>query len=190
MREEVLSNLGNKIRNKMQNVILPMTYNQKDMFETIKELSLLVSELLTDKKTKGEYIKRLKNSAYNSQDLEIKLETFTMFRNLLVHFPFFEKWEDVYITESLLLWNKNKSTILNYFEKHKSKEIDYKIFMRQYGEWTQVHEVKFLVPIISNNKTFLSEFISIEDLFWTFCLIDSLLEYIDIDVINFSYYSA
>lgn len=189
MRKEVLSNLGNRIRNEMQRVTIPIIFDDKEIYEIIKELSLLVSEMLTDKKIKDEYINRLMNSSYNSQDLEIKLETFTMFRNLLVHFPFFEKWEEVYVSENLLLWNKKKSRILEYFKKYESKEINYKIFMRQYGEWSLVHEVKFTVPRITNNKIYLKEFISIEDLFWTFCLIDSLLEYIDIDVINFSHYS-
>lgn len=61
--------------------------------------------------------------------------------------------------------------------------------MRQFGEWVFVHEVKFTVPKITNSKIYLKEFISKEDLFWTFCLIDSLLEYINVDVINFSHYS-
>lgn len=189
-RQEIIYMLANDIRNSMQSIAIP--YSDNYSFETIKNITNLIDELLSDEILKEDYIKELKKLTVNSANIEEKLETFQMIRNLIIHFPFFKCWDDIYINYDLLNWNKPKfSSIKKYFAKNNGKRMTYKIYTRLGESWTHEHTVDFVVPTLyKSKKTYLRDIITAEDMFWTFSLIDSLLEYMGIGIISFSHYSV
>ena len=180
-REEVLTKLGNGIRDIMNSIFMPNMDTNED-FEKIKLLALYTDELLNDKKIKKQYEKQLSYSEPNEEMREVKLKTFSMIRNVLIHFPYYKKWSEVYITPEMLTWNKSWSTIKKYFDDNKGKNIHYSVYVREtYGGWKHSQEVDLTVPELkANTKLYLKDFISINDVIWTFCLIDSMLEYLNI----------
>lgn len=189
-RDDVLNELGQAIRETMNSIMQPV-FDSEENFDNLKKIALYTSEFIEDDVIKEEYKKQLKNSEKDANLIDVKLETFKMIRNVLVHFPYYKKWEDVFITPEMLIWNKSWSTIKNYFEENKGKNINYNVYIRDGdGEWQYRHTVNATVPeMVSNTKLYLKDFLSIEDVFWTFGLIDSMLEYLNVGILSFSHYS-
>lgn len=192
-RKTIIHLLANEIRNTMQTITLP--YIDKYSFETIKTLTTLIDELLSDSIVKKEYVDKLSksNESENAKNIEEKLETFQMIRNLIIHFPFFKSWDDIYINYSILNWNNPTSrikSIQKYFDDNKGKRMIYKVYTRLGDNWRHEHTIDFIVPALyKNKKVYLKDIISADDMFWTFSLIDSLLEYLGIGIMTFSHYS-
>ena len=102
---------ANKIKEKIDRALslCNMPYNvdsSEEKFELIKSLSSLVSELLDKDNLKEKLLNLANTSTVNGNDNEIKIETFDFIRNILIHFPIFESWDEIYISKELLGWNK------------------------------------------------------------------------------------
>ena len=77
-RKTIIHLLANEIRNTMQTITLP--YIDKYSFETIKTLTTLIDELLSDSIVKKEYVDKLSksNESENAKNIEEKLETYKL----------------------------------------------------------------------------------------------------------------
>lgn len=176
--EYVSKELAKKIRGCMRECPPPMMFgDEKQRLNYIKNLSSLIDELLSNSEVKN----RFENLIKNMDNYKAKIDTFGMIRNVVIHFPFFESWNEIYINENLLTWNRSYSSVKQYFVNYENKEMEYRVYKKYYGEWKETHTVKFIVPSIEND-VFLNEIISEEDVIWTFCLIDSLLEDLGLDI--------
>ena len=56
-------------------------------------------------------------------EAEIGSELFKFFRNVIAHFPFHTTWDDVFITKTLVNWEKKGQSIDKFLEKFKGKPV-------------------------------------------------------------------
>ncbi len=90
-------------------------------FSRIKEGFVIYTELLNYEPIDWviEYLKK----ARPPMEAEIGSSLFKFIRNVVTHFPFFESWDEVYITKSLANWYKDDQSIDRFLNKYKGKEI-------------------------------------------------------------------
>lgn len=158
-----------KIVKDIHNLFLNRDYNE-DM-EFLLTLSSLIDELLSE----DDIRRKFHDLIIKFEDNKIKLEIFSLIRNILVHFPIFKKWEEIYINYDIVTWNKpNYSKIVNFFESYKRKKIKYKIYKKYSGIVEDVREVELIVPDLTEGF-YLNDFISYEDTVDIFHLIYYLL---------------
>ncbi len=70
-------------------------------------------------------------------EAEIAKELFKFVRNVIVHFPFFERWEDVWINKSLINWHKEGQSIDAFIKKYEGKEpVKYRFWEAQKKKMT------------------------------------------------------
>lgn len=159
-----------KIVNDIHSLFLKRNY--KDNMEFILSLSSLIDELLSDKDLK----KKFNDLIIRFEDSKIKLEIFGVIRNILVHFPIFKNWEDIYINYDIVTWNKPVySKIVNFFNTYNGKKISYKIYKKYSGVVENIHEVELTVPNLTEGF-YLNEFITYNDTIDIFHLIYYLLK--------------
>jgi len=53
---------------------------------------------------------------------EIAKDLFKFIRNIIVHFPFFNSWDEVMVNHSLVNWHKENQFIDKFLKKYKGKE--------------------------------------------------------------------
>ena len=123
-----------------------------------------------------------KSSEVNGDNIEDKFNTFKMIRNVLNHFPIFNSWEEIYISRELVNWNNPKySQILDYFDEE--KEMSYRIYLNENNEWIEKKKIDIKVPKLEQyNKIYLKDIISLDDVIWTFSVIDYYLQYFDLNL--------
>ena len=181
IKKEVEQLIAEKIRNIMNKINFPYIIAHDDeIFDKVQKLSALVTELLKDKEIKEKFEELANQSKVNGENNDVKLEVFTMLRNIILHFPFFDKWEDIYLNRKILNWNRNKKgSIEKFFDKNKNKKLKYTIYMKHENKWNPEHEVNIEIPNLDDNKKiYLKDIISIKDILWTFAIIDYYLDYI------------
>ncbi len=93
---------------------------------------------------------------------EIGGALFKFVRNMLAHFPIFEKWDDVWISKELINWQKEGLTIDRFLKKFSGKEVV------KYRFWNQKKKKMTYVSIsfpekYNNNKIYLKDIISEKD---------------------------
>lgn len=55
-------------------------------------------------------------------EAEIAKELFKFIRNVIIHFPFFDSWNDVWFNRSLINWHKDSQFVDRFIRKYKGKE--------------------------------------------------------------------
>lgn len=55
-------------------------------------------------------------------EAEIGRDLFKFIRNVIVHFPFFASWDDVWVNQSLVNWHKDGQSIDRFLTKYKGAE--------------------------------------------------------------------
>lgn len=134
-------------------------------FYQIREIFSVYKELLGYEPIQY-YIKYVKNGGRPPLEGLIFDELFSFVRNLLLHFPIFDKWEDVYISKDLATWNKtgtihkfliksseikiNNSGTIKYRIWEKSKKLMTYIQIHLPEEYSDTSKI-FLKNIISEN---------------------------------------
>jgi len=56
-------------------------------------------------------------------EAEIGSELFKFIRNVINHFPFYDRWDDVWINKSIINWYREGQTIDKFLEKYKGHQI-------------------------------------------------------------------
>lgn len=93
--------------------------NSQERFLILKNIFQIYNECLQYEPIRY-YLKFLEKNR-PSGDIE-SLKYFQIIRHILIHFPFFEKWNDVYITHDLITWTGKKSKIDSFLLDNEGKE--------------------------------------------------------------------
>lgn len=178
-----------QIKNKIDIALGFCIYNEKNSyqyqkFQLIKELTPLVSELLDKDDIRDRLIKLANTSKVNGDDNDIKIATFDLIRNILIHFPIFQTWDEIWISESLLKWNNPKnSNILKYFKNNCNKTFTYRILLNENKKWVERHTIKITIPVLEKDKkVYLKDFLSLDDAIWTFGILDYYLKDLGLNI--------
>jgi len=157
-------------------------HNNNKIFQLIKSIASITSELLDTAEINEKMIEIAESSKINGDNVKDKFETFKMIRNVLNHFPIFDSWDEIYVSSELINWNNPKySKILEYFKTE--KEMSYRIYLLEGDEWVEKKKIDIKVPQLGKyNKIYLKDIISLEDVIWTFSAIDYYLQYLDLNI--------
>jgi broad specificity polyphosphatase/5'/3'-nucleotidase SurE len=91
---------------------------------------------------------------------EIGDELFKFVRNVLVHFPYFESWNDVWISKEIVNWNKEKKSIDKFLKMNKGcEQIKYRIWEELQNKLTYLN-INFPKSYSSKDKIYLKEIIT------------------------------
>jgi hypothetical protein len=92
-------------------------------------------------------------------EAEIGSNLFKFIRNVLVHFPFFETWEDVWVNKPLVNWNKEDQSIDKFLTKYQgSSVVKYRFWEEDKKQMTYL-SISF-PKLYSENKIYLKDIIS------------------------------
>lgn len=93
-------------------------------------------------------------------EAEIARELFKFVRNIIVHFPFFDRWEDVWINQSLVNWHKEGQFIDKFIRKYEGKEpVKYRLWEEQKRKMTYL-SIHFPEHYEDDTKIYLRDFLS------------------------------
>lgn len=149
-------------------------------YQLLKDIAIISGELLDNKKNKDEFEKLLKSTVVDSRQYHEKSETFRMLRNLIAHFPIFEKWEDIFITKNMLRWNNKIGFIEGYFSKNSGRKLEFSVYTRKDSFYNKTKDFEIIVPELKESKrTYLKDIISLENAMWLFALVGYYLEWKD-----------
>lgn len=134
-------------------------------FCKIKEIFSVYKELMSYEPVKF-YLKHVKKSRPPIEGI-IAEDLFSFVRNLLMHFPIFDTWDQVYITKNLATWNKAGS-IDKFLSKCTEIKIDktgtvkYRIWEKSKKKMTYI-KINFPELYDENNRIYLKDVISEKD---------------------------
>ncbi len=126
----------------------------------IKDCFSVYSELISYPNIR-EHIEFINNSR-PPMEAVISNEFVKFVRNVLIHFPCFTKWDDIYISKRLVNWKSEGQSIDKFLTKYQGYEpVQYRFKERLSGKWRY--------PVINfprkyeNNKIFLKDMIDERD---------------------------
>jgi hypothetical protein len=90
-----------------------------ERFSKIKQAFSIYVELLNYEPIKW-VLEKLKSDR-PPMESEIGSDLFKFVRNIVSHFPFFAKWDDVWINKAIVNWYKDGQTIDKFLKKYKGK---------------------------------------------------------------------
>jgi len=179
--------------NKAEKEFLNLAYNRfYDIFEEIftnefwtnkaqyrlsriKEAFGIYSELLNYEPLTW-VIKNLKTTR-PPMEAEIGSELFQTIRNIIIHFPFFDKWDDISINKSLINWNKEGQTIDKFLKKYEGqKEVKYRFWETKKKQMTYLC-INFPNNYSKGDKIYLKDILSEKDgLKFAFILMKQIID--------------
>jgi hypothetical protein len=140
--------------------------NSHYRFLKIREIFSVYKELLNYDPIK-QHLKYIKNGGRPPLEGFIVDDLFSFVRNVLLHFPLFDKWDDVYISKTLATWNR-AGTIHQFLSKSIRIKIDGKGTVK-YRIWENSKKLMIYISINlpekydDTNKLFLKDIISEKD---------------------------
>jgi hypothetical protein len=135
-------------------------WNKSDWerFSKVSQTFSIYAELLNYEPLKW-VIKELKTER-PPMESEIGSEFFKFVRNVFSHFPFFEKWDDVWIKKSIINWYKEGLTIDKFLKKYEGQnEIKYRFWESEKKTMTYL-SITFPEIYNDNSKIFLKDIVS------------------------------
>ncbi|MDD4354022.1 MAG: hypothetical protein PHN56_06220 [Candidatus Nanoarchaeia archaeon] len=140
--------------------------NSEYRFSKIREIFSIYKELISYEPIR-EYLTYIKNGGRPSLEGFIVDDLFSFVSNVLLHFPIFDSWDDVYISETLATWNK-KGTIHKFLSKSAKIKIDdrgvikYRIWENSKKQMTYI-SINLPEEYGNLSKIFLKDIISEKD---------------------------
>ena len=132
--------------------------NEWERFSKIKEAFSIYTELLNYEPLKW-VIEKLK-TARPTMEAEIGNELFKFVRNIISHFPFFNSWNDVWISKSIVNWYKKDLSIDKFLKKYTGmSEVKYRFWESDKGRMTYL-SIKFPKEYEEETKIYLKDIIS------------------------------
>lgn len=146
--------------------------NPKERFYKLREAFSIYKELQSYEPIKA-YLKWMKNGGRPIFDGIIADDLFSFVRNLLLHFPIFNTWDEVYINKNLATWSK-----IGQIDKFLKRCIKLKIDGKgtiKYRIWEEKKQkmtyLKVNFPeVYNNNNIYLKDIIS-ENVGMKFCMV-------------------
>lgn len=144
-------------------------------FSKVKEGFAVYSEILNYEPIKW-VIKSIKKSR-PPMEAEIGSELFKFIRNIIIHFPFFDSWNDVWVNKSIINWHKENQFIDKFIKKYKGKEtVKYRFWEANKKKMTYL-SINFPKDYKNNTKIFLKDFLSEkEGIKFSFILMRQILD--------------
>lgn len=165
--------------NEKERIVLTLFYNRfydlynelsnRDFFENepsyrfykIREIFSVYKELLGYEPIKY-HIEVIKKTRPPLEGIIVS-DLFSFVRNLLLHFPIFDNWDDVYISKDLATWNK-AGTIHKFLKESTKIKIDGKGTIK-YRIWEESKKLMTHISInfpekYNENKIFLKDIVS------------------------------
>lgn len=129
-----------------------------ERYSKIKQAYLIYAELLNYEPIKW-VIEKIK-TARPPMEAEIGSELFKFVRNVISHFPFFSKWDDVWVNKSIVNWNKNGQSIDKFLNKYEGKqEVKYRFWEEDKKRMTYL-TISFPKEYSELSKIYLKDIIS------------------------------
>lgn len=129
-----------------------------ERFSKISQAFLIYSELLNYEPLKW-IIEELKTKR-SPMESEIGGELFKFVRNIFSHFPYFTKWDDVWISKPIINWNKEGQTIDRFLKKYEGKtKVKYRFWETEKQKMTYM-SISFPKTYNNNSKIFLKDIIA------------------------------
>ncbi|MDD5360777.1 MAG: hypothetical protein PHN88_01490 [Ignavibacteria bacterium] len=129
-----------------------------ERFSKIQQAFSIYAELLNYEPLKW-VIEKLK-TVRPPMESEIGSELFKFIRNVVVHFPLFKSWDDVYVNKSLINWYKDGQTINKFLRKYVGhKVIKYRYWEPAKKEMTYL-TISFPKEYLNDSNVFLKDIIT------------------------------
>ena len=127
-------------------------------FSRIKEGFAVYSELLNYEPIKWviEHIKETRPP----MEGEIGSKLFKVIRNVITHFPFFESWDEVWISKLIINWHKEGQSIDKFLRKYEGREtVKYRFWEPQKKKMTYL-SITFPKQYENSTKIYLKDFLT------------------------------
>lgn len=161
--EELFLNLGyNKFYDIFDEVMQDDFWDKGDWyrFSKVANAFAIYSELLEYEPFK--YVLEEIDKQRPPMEATIGGPLFKFVRNVLAHFPFYEKWDDVWVTKNLVNWNKDGLTIDKFLKKFSgNEEVKYRFWESQKKKMTYI-SIRFPAEY-GESKIYLKDMISERD---------------------------
>lgn len=144
-------------------------------FSKVKDGFAVYSELLNYEPIKW-VIESIKKSR-PPMEAEIGSEVFKFIRNVIIHFPFFDSWNDVWINQSLINWHKEGQSIDRFIRKYIGKQtVKYRFWETDKKRMTYL-SINFPKHHDKKTKIYLKEFLAEkEGIKFSFILMKQILD--------------
>lgn len=158
--------------------VLDDSFWEKDKwhrFSKVKDGFAVYSELLNYEPIKW-IIESIKKSR-PPMEAEIGSELFKFIRNVIIHFPFFDSWNDVWINQSLINWHKEGQSIDRFIRKYTGKQmVKYRFWEADKKRMTYL-SINFPKHYDENTKIYLKDFLAEkEGIKFSFILMKQILD--------------
>ena len=127
-------------------------------FSKIKDGFAVYAELLNYEPIKWviDYLKKTRPP----MEAEIWGELFKVIRNIISHFPFFDIWDEVWVSKRIVNWDREGWTIDKFMKKYEGKEvIKYRFWEANKNRMTYF-SINFPKKYDMDNKIYLKEILS------------------------------
>ncbi|WP_264549821.1 hypothetical protein [Flavobacterium sp. N2820] len=132
--------------------------NDWERFSKIKQAYSIYAELLNYEPIKW-VIEKLKTER-PPMESEIGSELFKFVRNVISHFPFFTKWDEVWVSKPIVNWHKEDQTIDRFLKKYAGKpEVKYRFWEDDKKLMTYL-TISFPSEYLEQSKIFLKDIIT------------------------------
>lgn len=129
-------------------------------FSKLSNIFAVYSELLTYEPFK--YVLEALKRQRPPMEFEIGGPMFKFVRNILAHFPFFETWDDVWVSKDLVNWQKEGLTIDRFLKKYTGhQEVKYRCWETDKQRMTYI-SIRFPQEY-GENKIYLKDLIAEKD---------------------------
>lgn len=110
-------------------------------------------------------------------EAEIARELFRFIRNVIIHFPFFDSWDDIWVNQSLVNWHKDSKFIDKFVKKYKGKETVKYRFWEANKKRTTYLSIHFPKHYEDDTKIYLKDLLSErEEVTFAFILMKKVLD--------------
>jgi len=175
--KEFLTLAYNKFYDIFEEVMTDSFWKKRKLyrFSRIREGFVVYAELLNYEPLKC-VIEHLKK-ARPPMEAEIGSELFKFIRNVIAHFPFFQSWNEVWISKSIINWNKDGQSIDKFLKKYEGKEVvKYRFWEAKKRKMTYLN-INFPQKYHEDNKIYLREILSEkEGIKFSFILMRQILD--------------
>lgn len=94
---------------------------------------------------------------------EIGSEVFKFVRNIIIHFPYFTSWDDIWFSKAIINWNKEGLSADQFLEKYKGREqVKYRFWEQEVKRMTYL-SISFPHQYDGESKIYLKDMISEKD---------------------------
>lgn len=160
--------------NKKELVFLELSYNRfydlyeklekgkdklspKEKFSLLKNVFQIYNECLRYEPIQY-FLKLLETERPSGENISFKY--FKVIRHIFIHFPFFDKWNDVYFTRDLITWSETNSRIDKFLLNNEGKnEYKWRIWDEDKKKMKYGYIIKFPKDYGKNTKIFIKNLI-------------------------------